>query len=62
MIKITMTMTRTVDQSVDAYNDSSGHLFLRPSSHSTPDVAPWALKDNHIYGKELKDDHKNIAR
>ena len=41
---------------------SSGHLFLRPFFHSTPGVAPGALKDIHIYGKELKNDHKNIAK
>ena len=41
---------------------SSGHLFLRPSFHSTLDVVPRALKDIHIYGEEFKDDHKNIAR
>ena len=60
MIKITMKMTRTVDQSVDDYKmTSSSHLFLRPSFHSTLDVAPGALKD--IYGKKLKDDHNNIT-
>ena len=41
---------------------SNGHLFLRLSFHSTLDVAPGALKDIFIYGKKLKDDHKNIAR
>ena len=40
---------------------SSGHLFLRLSFHSTPDVAQGALRDIHIYGKKLKDDHKNIG-
>ena len=63
MIKITMKKTRTVDQSLDDYKmTSSSHLFLRPFFHSTLDVAPGALKDILIYGKKLKDDHKNTAR
>ena len=40
---------------------SSGHLFLRLSFHSTPDVAPGALRDIYINGKKLKDDHNYIA-
>ena len=57
MIKITMTLIKVWMIPMI----SCSHLFLRPSFHSTLDVAPGALKNICNYGKKLENDDKNIT-